>query len=151
MTYTRRRTLELGATSLAAIGLSTLLPRMVFAQSGGDSYPTDTGEITVHPVSHASLVLKVPGMVIYVDPVGGAAAYEGMDPPDLVLVTHEHGDHFDAETLDAIVGDATKLITNPAVLEMLPEDLKSKAEALANGDSTTVGDVSTASLGRELV
>lgn len=141
MPYTRRQTLELGATTLVAMGLSTLLPRTTFAQSGGDSYPTDGGEIVVHPVSHASLVMKVPGMVIYVDPVGGAAAYEGMDPPDLVLITHEHGDHYDTETLTAIVGDDTRLITNPAVFEMLPEELKVKAEALANGESTTVGDV----------
>lgn len=142
MPYTRRQSLELGAKSLAAIGLSTLLPRTIFAQSGSDSYPTDNGEITIHPISHASLVMTVPGMVIYVDPVGGASAYEGMDPPDLVLVTHEHGDHYDAETLSAIVGDETRLLTNPAVYEMLPEDLKSKAEALANGESTTVGDLS---------
>ncbi|HEV7275956.1 MAG TPA: MBL fold metallo-hydrolase [Devosiaceae bacterium] len=141
MPYTRRRTLELGATTLAAIGLSTLLPRTAFAQSGGDSYPTDNGEITVHPVSHASLVMTVPNMVIYVDPVGGADAYDGFDTPDLVLITHEHGDHYEAETLSAIVGDDTRLITNPAVFDMLPEDLKSKAEALANGESTTIDDL----------
>lgn len=142
MPYTRRQTLELGATTLAAIGLSTLLPRAAVAQSGGDSYPTDTGEITVYPVSHASLVMTVPNMVIYVDPVGGADAYDDFDTPDLVLITHEHGDHYEAETLSAIVGDETRLVTNPAVFDMLPEDLKSKAEALANGESTTVGDLS---------
>jgi hypothetical protein len=141
MPYTRRQTLDLGLTTLAALGLSTLLPRAVFAQSAGDSYPTDSGEIVIHPVSHASLVMNVPGMVIYVDPVGGAAAYESFDPPDLVLITHEHGDHYEAETLSAIAGDGTRLITNPAVFEMLPEDLKAKAEALANGESTTVGDL----------
>src|SRR5690606_19740013 len=97
--------------------------------------------IVVHPVSHASLVMTVPGMVIYADPVGGAEAYEGLDPPDLVLVTHEHGDHFDAPTLTAIVGDDTRLVTNPAVFDMLPDELKGKAEAWANADSTTVGDI----------
>jgi L-ascorbate metabolism protein UlaG (beta-lactamase superfamily) len=141
MLYTRRQTLDLGATTLAALGLSTLLPRTVFAQSGGDGYPTDNGEIVIHPISHASLVMNVPGMVIYVDPVGGAAAHDGMEPPDLVLITHEHGDHYEAETLGAIVGDETRLITNPAVFDMLPDDLKAKAEALANGESTSVGDL----------
>lgn len=141
MLYSRRQTLDLGFATLTAMGLSTLLPRAVFAQPAGHSYATDNGEIEVHPVSHASLVMNVPGMVIYVDPVGGAAAYEGLDPPDLVLITHEHGDHYEAETLTAIVGDGTRLVTNPAVFEMLPEELKTKAEALDNGESTTVGDL----------
>ena len=43
--------------------------------------------------------MAVPGMVIYNDPVGGAARYEGLPPPGLILVTHEHPDHFDAPTL----------------------------------------------------
>jgi L-ascorbate metabolism protein UlaG (beta-lactamase superfamily) len=73
--------------------------------------------------------------------VEGAAAYEGHPAPDLILITHEHGDHYDPETLAGIVGEETRLITNPAVYDMLPEDLKAKASAMANGDSTSVGDM----------
>ena len=95
----------------------------------------------MRPVQHASLVLTVPGMVIYADPVGGAALYEGLPRPNLVLITHEHGDHFDPATLAALVAADTKLVTNPAVHDKLPDDLKARVTPLANGETTTVGEV----------
>lgn len=142
MIVTRRHTLSLGATALAGLGLSTIVP---FAARGqgleGESYPTDSGEIIVHPVDHASFVMTAPGLVIYNDPVGGAARYEGLPTPQLILITHEHGDHYHPETLSALVGEQTRLLTNPAVYDMLPEDLKARATAIANGESTTVNDI----------
>ena len=125
----RRRLLAAAAAS----GGVAMMPRFVLAAAhGGDMYPTATGQIVVHPVSHASFVLEVPGMVIYNDPVGEAALYEGLPPADLILVSHEHGDHFNAETLAALAGDSTMLVTNPAVHGMRPDALKAKATALKN-------------------
>lgn len=137
MSHTRRSALALGTAAFAVAGLS----RARAQQMAGDSYATDSGEITVHPVSHASFVMTTPGMVIYNDPVGGAEAYAELPAPELILITHEHSDHYDPETLAALIGDNTKLITNPAVYEMLPEDLRSRATAIANGESTTAGDI----------
>lgn len=131
------------ASVSAATGVLALAPLSAAAQEAGqNTFDTDSGQIVVHPVSHASFVMETPGLVIYVDPVGGAEAYSSYPAPDLVLITHEHGDHFDAETLAAIVGENTQLITNPAVQEMLPEELKAKATALANGESTDVSGIS---------
>jgi L-ascorbate metabolism protein UlaG (beta-lactamase superfamily) len=146
MRFSRRDTLQLGLAGLAGLGATTLgvttiMPFAARAQGGGDRYPIEGGEIVISPVSHASFVMTVPGMVIYNDPVGGAALYQNYEAPDLILITHEHQDHFDPETLNAIVGDAAKLVVNPAVMEKLPEALKSKATAIANGESTTVGDI----------
>ncbi|MCR4267440.1 MBL fold metallo-hydrolase [Nitratireductor sp. ZSWI3] len=140
MTFTRRDSLQLGLSGLAGIGAATLMPFAGRAEDkAGDRYETDNGEIVIHPVAHASFVMTVPGQVIYVDPVGGAAAFEGHPAPDLILITHEHGDHYDADTLAALAGEATRLIVNPAVFDMLPDDLKAKAAAIGNGESTTVG------------
>jgi len=142
MLFTRRETLKLGTTGLFSLGATaTVVPFTARAQSGGDTYKTDNGEITVNPISHASFVMTVPGMVIYNDPVGGAAAYEGYPAPDLILITHEHPDHYDPDTLKGLMQEGTRLITNPAVLNMLPEDLKAQASAIGNGESTTVGDL----------
>ncbi len=143
MHITRRETLKLGLAGLAGAGTITVMPFHARAQMDkADTYMTDNGEIAIHPISHASFVMTVPGMVIYADPVGEPSAYEGHPEPDLILVTHEHGDHFNADTLAALMGDSTMLVTNPAVHDKLPDDLKAKATAIANGENTSAGDVS---------
>lgn len=124
-------------TSATAAGSITLMPYAAMAAAhSADSYPTASGTVTVRPIAHASLVLETPVGVIYVDPVGDPALYAEMPNADLFLITHEHGDHFNAKTLDALMGDTASLITNPAVFEMLPEPLKDKAIAIANGESS---------------
>lgn len=141
-TLTRREWLQAGAGAAAGFGIAAFAGRSVLAQAGtlsGDTYPTSEGQIVVHPVSHASLVLGTPAGVIYADPVGGPDPYEGLPAPDLILITHEHGDHYDAKTLQAIAGTRARLVTNPAVLGMLPDALRARASALGNGESTTFG------------
>jgi L-ascorbate metabolism protein UlaG (beta-lactamase superfamily) len=142
--HTRRELLQHGANAALLFGTATILPWQALAASGdagANTFKTKGGEIVVHPVSHASFVMETPGMVIYNDPVGGGAAYSGYPAPDLILITHEHGDHFDVETLSALVGENTRLLTNPAVYGMLPEDLKAKATAIANNEGTTIGEI----------
>jgi L-ascorbate metabolism protein UlaG (beta-lactamase superfamily) len=73
--------------------------------------------------------------------VGEAAAYEGLPEADLILITHEHGDHYNAEVLAAVKREETPMITNPAVFEMLPEALKPNTQALENGGSATLAEV----------
>ena len=135
MTQTRRTFLM----SAAATGAVTILPFQTRAagHSAMDTFETPAGPITVRPVDHASIVFETPVGVIYVDPVGETSAYADLPPPDLILITHEHGDHYNVDILNAVVTDGTALITNPAVYDMLPENLKANASAMANGDSAT--------------
>ena len=142
MKLTRRRTLGLGAAAFAApiagpaLNISALAQETKMAEP--DFIETQAGSISIFPVSHASLALAAPGLTIYSDPVGDAAMYEGLPPADLILVTHEHGDHYNADTLEALSGDQTSLITNPAVYDMLPSALKSRATRMANGEATEI-------------
>ncbi|HEV8543426.1 MAG TPA: MBL fold metallo-hydrolase, partial [Verrucomicrobiae bacterium] len=64
----------------------------------GDHIQTGDGDLVIHPVNHASFVMQWKDLVIYNDPVGGAAPYKGLPRPDLILVSHDHGDHFDSNT-----------------------------------------------------
>lgn len=122
----------------AAIGSITLLPYAARAASHmGDMFESAGGDITVHPVNHASFVMETPAGIIYSDPVGDPSAYADLPPPALILVTHEHGDHYNAETLAALAGEDTQILANPAVFGMLPDGVKSKASEIANGGSTT--------------
>lgn len=143
MSHSRRDMLRLGGAALAGIGATTVMPFRLRAQGAlqGDVYATDGGEIVVHPVSHASFVLQTPDLVIYNDPVGGAALYAGLPAPQLILISHEHGDHFDLPTLTALAGGGARLLTNPAVHAMLPPELQARATAIANGEATTAGAI----------
>jgi L-ascorbate metabolism protein UlaG (beta-lactamase superfamily) len=134
MTQSRRTFLATAAAS----GAVTLLPFAAHAAAhSGNVFETEAGEITVHPVSHASFVMETPKGVIYVDPVGDASAYADFAAPDLILITHEHGDHYSEETLTAIVAEGTEIISNPAVFAMLSEGLKSQARRVGNGEVAT--------------
>lgn len=138
MTHTRRAFL----TSAMAAGTITVLPfHARAAADAGDMFETARGRVTVHPVGHASVVLDTPVGVVYVDPVGDPAEFEGLPAADLLLVTHQHGDHYNPDTLTALKGDNTQLITNPAVMDMLPDGLKSNASAMGNGASASLPDL----------
>lgn len=130
-------------TTAATAGVVTLLPYAAQAAAhGGNMFPMTGGEVKVHPIDHASFVMETPAGVIYCDPVGEVANYSDFATPDLILITHEHGDHYNAETLAGVVGENTQILTNPAVFDMLPEALKAKANALANGEQAMFNEVS---------
>lgn len=101
-----------------------------------DAIETAGGPLTIQPVDHASLVLGYGNEAIYVDPVGGAARYAALRPPTGIVITHEHGDHFDTATLEALAGTGgVPLVVNAALLDKLPEGLKAKATAVGYGGS----------------
>jgi len=100
----------------------------------GSTVSTNNGNLTIHPVAHASFVMEWDGKTIYVDPVGGAALYDGIQRPDLILITDIHGDHLDAATLTGIAGNA-RIIAPVAVNEQLPAALQANTFVLGNGNN----------------
>ena len=124
----------LGLAALAILTTNDLNAQML----SGDRIPTDNGDLIVHPIDHATFAMGWNGSTIYVDPVGGAEAFQGLPGPDLILVTDIHGDHLNAETLQAVMGESTVLVAPGAVVEQLPESLQARARTLANGSETSL-------------
>lgn len=141
MDITQRRSLQIGIAGLTSLLVAGFAAPMARAQETGDRYKTDNGEIVVVPIKDASFILKVPGLVIYNDPTGGRALFEGQLAPGLALICHEHIDHFDPTTLEEIVDSNTRLVVNPATMQKLSAKLRANAIALANGDTAMVGPV----------
>jgi len=130
------RTLSRSALGLAAALLGASTPLLAAEKElSGDRIAAKQGELVVHPINHATLALGWQGKTVYVDPVGGAQRFAGLPAPDLVLITHAHGDHFDAPTLKAVAGDKCALVAPPTVVEGLPAELRPRATSLTNGQS----------------
>ena len=107
-----------------------------------DKIETSSGPLLIQPVNHGSLVLTWNNKTIYIDPYPNAKAFEGIAPPDLILITDIHGDHLNAETLNAIETSKAKLVVPKAVADQLPEKVKGKELVLDNGKETKEAGIS---------
>jgi L-ascorbate metabolism protein UlaG (beta-lactamase superfamily) len=110
-------------------------------RSEPDTVGTKMGPLIIQPIQHASLILTVHGLTIYADP-SNADNYQGLTPPDIILVTDIHGDHFDIKTIDAIKKAGTLLIVPQVVADKLPAADKEHLVVLKNGDQTTQSGIS---------
>lgn len=104
-----------------------------------DRFCTPSGKaVTVTLIKHGSLEISFGGRSIQIDPVSGLwrpTDYAAEFPKaDFILVTHEHGDHFDKEAISALTDEGTSLVTNARCAEMLGQ-----GKALANGESYSEG------------
>ena len=95
---------------------------------------TETPEIV--PVQHASFFMRWDQKDIYVDPVGGAAAFKRFPEPDLIFITDVHPDHLNVETL-AELGKNYKIIAPKAVYKRLPESHQELTKVMKNGDESS--------------
>jgi L-ascorbate metabolism protein UlaG (beta-lactamase superfamily) len=93
-------------------------------------------EVAVRYIGHASLILEHEGKVIHIDPVGREGDYAALPKADLVLVTHEHFDHFDPAAIERLVKPGTEIILNQACRDKL-----GKGTVLGNGGTATVQGV----------
>lgn len=132
------------------ITLSLLICLLISAAAaqrpGPDKIETTAGPLMIQPIFHGCLVLTWNGKTIYVDPYGGAKAFGGIAPPDIILITDIHGDHMNPETLAAIESAKAKLVVPQAVADQLPENLKSKTVILGNGNRITESGIAISAL-----
>lgn len=110
----------------------------VEVSAAADTLATTAGPLVVHPVAHASFLLRWGNLLVAVDPVGDAERYLHLGRPQLVLVTHKHGDHFDPDVVRELAGQHNVVITTPLVAESVPS---CDAVVLVNGESHAVGDL----------
>jgi len=92
-------------------------------------------DVKIIPIEHATAILEWDEITIYIDPVGGAGAFEGQKQPDLILITDVHGDHLNVETLEALNTEKAKIIVPQAVADKIPENFTPQLDVLNNGDS----------------
>lgn len=102
------------------------------------NFITIAPNVQLMPVSHASAVMLWGETRVLADPVGPAEQYTADGMPDVVFITHRHGDHFDPENLPNMLGEDTVLIAPQDVADQLPAGLKGSVLVMAPGDTHIV-------------
>ena len=110
------------------------------AQQQTDEFTTKSGKkVRFTCIKHASIQINYNGLEIQVDPVGKGMKpetdYSQFPKADIILVTHEHHDHFDPDAIAQLTKASTKIYLNPAVQKML-----GSGKALKNGDKVKIAN-----------
>ncbi len=98
-----------------------------------DLIETPQGDLEITFIGHASLIFEYSGVTIHVDPWGRQADYENLPKADIILITHDHGDHLDKSAVRAVRTEET--IT---ILTKLCAGDGLDGIAMENGDTTVV-------------
>jgi L-ascorbate metabolism protein UlaG (beta-lactamase superfamily) len=131
------------ALLVVALGCATAHAAGDGAQSGEperkfevDTIETKTGPLKITFIGHGTLMFEHAGKVIHVDPVSREADYSKLPKADLILITHEHGDHLDPKALKVLRQAGTKVVLTKACAEKVSGGIVMK-----NGDAREVMDL----------
>ncbi len=99
-----------------------------------DVISTSVGDVTITFIGHGSLMLKFKGKIIHVDPYGELADYSQLPKADIVIVTHEHGDHLDLKALKNIRTEKTVIVLTELCAAQVKDGI-----VMHNGETREVG------------
>ena len=112
---------------LTLIFTAIIIPGFAQQPPDYDKISTSAGDVVMNFIGHGSLMFKVNGFVIYFDPARSSGNYEFLPKADLILVTHEHGDHLDPKLIDDLKKPGTLLFCNQASTAKVPWGMVMKA------------------------
>ena len=101
-----------------------------------DAIKTSAGNLTITFIGHGTLMFSFDGKIIHVDPVSREADYTDMPKADLILITHEHGDHLDPKVVELLRKDGTSVVLTEACAGRVDGGI-----VMHNGDVETVQDL----------
>jgi L-ascorbate metabolism protein UlaG (beta-lactamase superfamily) len=118
------------------IGIVALVIAVAAAAQGfeKDTIGTSAGNLEITFIGHGTLMFSFGGKVIHVDPVSKMANYTKLPKADVILVTHEHGDHLDVRALELIRTDTTFLVMSESCTPWVSNGIVMK-----NGDTRIIG------------
>ena len=105
-----------------------------------DIFTTKSGKLVkFHALLHSSIRIEYDGREIEIDPCsnlrGHTVDYTAIPMADIILVTHEHFDHYDTVALRQLTSEKTQLVMNKRCVEIYGD-----GSAMANGDKLQLAD-----------
>lgn len=104
-------------TRLRRIMMSTFVAGLSLASGFAfeqDTIRTSHGDLIITFIGHGSLMMRYGERTLHIDPWSRLADYASLPKADLVLVTHDHGDHCDPQAIEKIRTDSTVLLLTQA-------------------------------------
>ena len=101
-----------------------------------DVIQTSAGDLMITFIGHGTLMFTFQGKNIHIDPYSKVADYAQLPKADIVLITHEHGDHLDPEALANVRTDETKVV----LTEICAQQVEG-GTVMRNGDAHTIDGV----------
>ncbi len=77
--------------------------------------------VEIHWFGHASFMIKGDGKVIYIDPY---VLPDNPEPADIILVTHDHFDHYPPEQIAKIQREGTVIVTTESTAQKCSGDVR---------------------------
>lgn len=98
---------------------------------------------------HSCLLIEEGGVKILIDPGAYSTMQNYAKNVDAILITHEHGDHFNLDSLEIIINNnpGVKIYTNSGVGKILQEK-NIKFELLEDGQKTEIKGVVVEGVGK---
>jgi L-ascorbate metabolism protein UlaG (beta-lactamase superfamily) len=101
-----------------------------------DKIKTSSGTVEMHFIGHGSLLFSINDYNIFIDPVRSSGKYETLTKADLILVTHEHGDHLDPDLIGTLRKDATVMLSSETAARSV-----SWAQSMKAGDKKVINGI----------
>ncbi|MBN1597044.1 MAG: MBL fold metallo-hydrolase [Bacteroidales bacterium] len=102
-----------------------------------DTIRTDKGDLEITFLGHGTLYFTFDSKVIHIDPVDMYADYSLLPKADLIFVTHQHHDHFQAGTIDLLMKEGTELVFT----KICADSYQGEGISAANGDMLNLKDI----------
>jgi L-ascorbate metabolism protein UlaG (beta-lactamase superfamily) len=118
--------------------LFTMLASFAQSKYEEDLIKTSQGDVKITFIGHGSLMLTANNFIVHIDPWSKVGDYSSLPKADLILVTHEHGDHFDMKTIESIRKQGTTLILTAKCNAAQPG---LNGIVLRNGEHKKIGDI----------
>ncbi|MEW6614912.1 MAG: MBL fold metallo-hydrolase [Thermodesulfobacteriota bacterium] len=98
-----------------------------------DTIKTAADNLKITFIGHSTLMFTFGGKVIHVDPWSSLADYTKLPKADIILLTHEHPDHFDLKAIEILQTRNTMLVLTEACAGRIKGGI-----VMHNGDAKTV-------------
>ncbi len=101
-----------------------------------DTVATSKGNLEIEVIGHCFLHFRFNQMNIYVDPIPNVGDVSNLPKADLILITHDHRDHFNTDIIRFLSKPDTKVIASKSCISKM-----NFGQFLENGVQMTFNDI----------